>query len=247
MAKTQRLDKVLAHMGYGTRKELKKLVRDGVVTVNGEVVTDSSIHIDPEEDVIQIWEEEIAYRRFIYLMLNKPAGVISATYDAKEQTVIDLLDEEYLPFQPFPVGRLDKDTVGLLLLTNDGKLAHELTSPRKHVPKTYYARVEGEVDEQDIEAFRIGVQIDEEYVTKPAELKIIKAGAISEIELTITEGKFHQVKRMFEAVGKRVRYLKRLSMGSLILDPELAEGDLRELTEDEIQLLKERSSNNATP
>lgn len=240
MAKTQRLDKVLAHMGYGTRKELKKLVREGVVTVNGEVVTDSGIHINPEEDVIQVWEEEVAYRQFVYLMLNKPAGVISATYDSREETVIDLLDEQYLPFKPFPVGRLDKDTVGLLILTNDGKLAHELTSPRKHVQKTYYARVEGAVDESDIEAFQRGVKIEEDYTTKPAVLKILQIGSISEIELTITEGKFHQVKRMFEAVGKKVRYLKRISMGALTLDPELAEGEIRELTEHEIQLLKER-------
>ncbi len=227
-------------MGYGTRKELKKLVREGVVTINGEVVTDSGVHIDPEEDVIQVWEEEVAYRRFVYLMLNKPAGVISATYDTHEPTVIDLLDDEYLPFKPFPVGRLDKDTVGLLILTNDGKLAHELTSPRKNVPKTYYALVEGVVDESDIEVFRNGVQIEEEYITRPAVLKILKSGDVSEIELTITEGKFHQVKRMFEAVDKKVRYLKRLSMGSLTLDPELPEGEARELTEDEIQLLKER-------
>lgn len=173
-------------------------------------------------------------------MLNKPAGVISATYDSREETVIDLLDEQYLPFKPFPVGRLDKDTVGLLILTNDGKLAHELTSPRKHVQKTYYARVEGAVDESDIEAFQRGVKIEEDYTTKPAVLKILQIGSISEIELTITEGKFHQVKRMFEAVGKKVRYLKRISMGALTLDPELAEGEIRELTEHEIQLLKER-------
>lgn len=240
VAKTQRLDKILAHMGYGTRKELKKLVREGVVTINGEVVTDSSVHIDPEEDVIQVWEEQVAYRKFIYLMLNKPAGVISATYDSREETVIDLLDEEYLPFKPFPVGRLDKDTVGLLLLTNDGKLAHELTSPRKHVPKTYYAQVEGVVDESDIQAFRLGVKIEEEYTTKPAVLNILQSGNISEIELTITEGKFHQVKRMFEAVGKKVRYLKRISMGALVLDAELPEGEVRELTEEEIQSLKEK-------
>lgn len=240
MSKTQRLDKVLAHMGYGTRKELKKLVREGVVTVNGDVVTDSSMHIDPEEDIIQVWEERVEYRKYIYLMLNKPAGVLSTTYDANDPTVIELLDEAYLPFEPFPVGRLDKDTVGLLLLTNDGKLAHELTSPRRQVPKTYYAQVEGRVNEEDVEAFRIGVKIQSDYVTKPAHLTVLKQGAISEIELTITEGKFHQVKRMFEAVGKKVRYLKRLSIGALVLDGALAEGEYRELTEDEVQSLKER-------
>lgn len=242
MAKTQRLDKVLAHLGYGTRKELKKLVREGVVMVNGEVVTDSSTHVDPEEDVIQVWEEEVHYRQYVYLMLNKPAGVISATYDTVNPTVIDLIGEEYYPFQVFPVGRLDKDTVGLLLLTNDGKLAHDLTSPRKHVPKTYYAKILGKVTEEDVEAFRKGVKIADEYTTLPAELTILHSAERSEIELTIMEGKFHQVKRMFEAVGKKVIYLKRLSMGSLTLDPRLAEGEYRELTEEELQKLRESGS-----
>lgn len=239
--KKERLDKILAHMGYGTRKELKKLIRDGVVMVNGEVVDDAGMHVDPEEDIIQVWEEQVEYRKYIYLMLNKPAGVITATYDARERTVLDLLDDAYIPFQPFPVGRLDKDTVGLLLLTNDGKLAHELMSPRKHVPKTYYALIDGNVDEKDVEAFAKGVTLDDGYVTKPAILEILSAGPISEIELTITEGKYHQVKRMFQAVGKRVRYLKRIAIGSLELDPYLPEGEMRELTDEELAMLRERS------
>lgn len=241
MANKERLDKILAHMGYGTRKELKKLIRDGVVMVNGEVADDPGMHVNPDEDIIQVWEEQIEYRKYIYLMLNKPAGVITATYDTKEGTVLDLLDEQYIPFQPFPVGRLDKDTVGLLLLTNDGKLAHELMSPRKHVPKTYYALIEGVVDEKDVEAFVKGVTLDDGYVTKPAILEILAAGPLSEIEVTITEGKFHQVKRMFQAVGKRVRYLKRIAIGSLELDPYLPEGEMRELTDEELALLRERS------
>lgn len=246
MAKTQRLDKVLAHMGFGTRKELKKLVRSGVVTINGDVVTDSAQHIDPEEDVLQVWDAPVQYRKFVYVMMNKPAGVISATYDNKETTVLDLLDEEYAHYSLFPVGRLDKDTVGLLLLTNDGKLAHELTSPRKNVPKTYYARVAGVVHERDVEAFAHGVTLDDGYTTKPAKLKIIHSSTISEIELTITEGKYHQVKRMFDAVGKKVILLKRISFAALALDSSLAEGSVRELLPEEIVLLKERGQFDAS-
>ena len=171
-------------------------------------------------------------------MMHKPQGVISATEDNRDQTVVDLLDEEYLPFSVFPVGRLDKDTEGLLLLTNDGKLAHNLLSPKKNVPKTYYAKVLGTVTKSDIESFKEGVFIEEDYKTLPAELNILKSDEISEIELTIYEGKFHQVKRMFEAVDKTVVYLKRLSMGTLNLDPSLPLGEYRELTEEELESLQ---------
>ena len=153
--------------------------------------------------------------------------------------MIDLLQPEDAVFAPFPVGRLDKDTEGLLLITNDGQLAHRLLSPKKHVPKTYFAVIDQEVTEEDITAFRLGVTLDDGYVTKPGELNILKSGIHSDIELTITEGKFHQVKRMFEAVGKRVIYLQRISMGPLQLDEDLELGEYRELTEDEINQLKE--------
>lgn len=188
-----------------------------------------------------VYGEKIEYKEYIYLMMNKPAGVISATEDVREKTVIDLLEMEDAVYEPFPVGRLDKDTVGLLLLTNDGGLAHQLLSPKKHVPKTYYALVDGTVTEEDKKAFSAGIMLDDGYVTKPAQLNILRCGEIrSEIELTITEGKFHQVKRMFEAVGKTVVYLKRLSMGPIKLDEDLAEGEYRELTDEEIDLLKNR-------
>lgn len=235
-----RLDKLLANMGYGSRKEVKILLKQKEVLVDGVVAKDSSMHVDPDKQEVMVFGERVEYTEFIYLMMNKPPGVISATEDKHDQTVIDLLDPLAQHFEPFPVGRLDKDTEGLLLLTNDGQLAHNLLSPKKHVPKTYYADIEGEVTEDDIEAMRAGVTLDDGYVTKPGELVILEAGPMSKIELTIQEGKFHQVKRMFEAVGKKVVYLKRLSMGPLVLDEELELGDYRELTEEELVSLLNR-------
>ncbi|MGD6855626.1 pseudouridine synthase [Bacillus infantis] len=234
-----RIDKVLANLGYGSRKEVKKLLKDGSVTVNDEKIKDAKQHVDPEKDLIRINGETVEYREFIYLMMNKPPGVISATEDNRDETVIDLLEAEDLIFEPFPVGRLDKDTEGLLLITNDGQLAHRLLSPKKHVPKTYFAVIDQEVTDEDVMAFRKGVILDDGYATKPGELNILKSGERSDIELTITEGKFHQVKRMFEAVGKKVVYLQRLSMGPLQLDETLELGEYRELTEEELQSLME--------
>ncbi|HEY9576479.1 MAG TPA: pseudouridine synthase, partial [Pseudobacillus sp.] len=202
-----RIDKLLANIGHGSRKEVKQLLKAGAVTVNGEVIKDAKQHVDPKKDRVMLYEEEVYYREFVYLMMNKPPGVISATEDTREETVVDLLEVEHAVFNPFPVGRLDKDTEGLLLLTNDGVLAHQLLSPKKHVPKTYFAVIDGEVTEEDSKAFQKGVTLDDGYVTKPGKLTILKSGLRSDIELTITEGKFHQVKRMFEAVGKRVVYL----------------------------------------
>ena len=232
-----RLDKLLANMGYGTRKEVKQLLKQKSVTVDGEVVKDSAMHVNPDIQDVSVFGERVIYTEFIYLMMNKPPGVISATEDHVDKTVIDLLDPLAQHFKPFPVGRLDKDTEGLLLITNDGQLAHNLLSPKKHVPKTYYAKIDGEVTESDIEAFKQGVELDDGYVTKPGELVILSSGIRSEIELTIQEGKFHQVKRMFESVGKKVTYLKRFSMGSLKLDESLKLGDYRELTEEELNSL----------
>ncbi|MFC3345403.1 pseudouridine synthase [Paenibacillus abyssi] len=245
MKKRMRLDKMLSHMGYGTRSEIKKAVKQGKVTLNGKTVKDSGLSIDPEQEDVT-WEgERVVYRDVVYLMLNKPQGVISATEDTRDRTVIDLLEPEDQVLQPFPVGRLDKDTEGLLLLTNDGQLAHELLSPRKHVDKTYEARVRGEVNETDRLLFAAGVTLDDGYVTMPAALQVLKvekAAAMEEpeswIQLTIKEGKFHQVKRMFEAVGKKVTYLRRISMGPLKLDPSLPLGSYRELTDEEVELLR---------
>ncbi|HJF31553.1 MAG TPA: rRNA pseudouridine synthase [Sporosarcina psychrophila] len=236
-----RLDKLLSNMGYGTRKEVKQLMKKGAVRVNTEPVKDAALHVDTEKDEVTVLGERVVYKEFMYLMMNKPQGVLSATEDKRDRTVIDLLDAEKEIYELFPVGRLDKDTEGFLLLTNDGKLAHNLLSPKKGVPKTYYAHIEGIVTEEDTERFLEGVILDDGYETKPGELHILKSADISEIELTITEGKFHQVKRMFEAVGKQVIYLKRLSMGSLTLDERLALGTYRELTEEELQQLMQIS------
>ncbi len=238
MAKTQRIDKILGNSGYGSRKDIKKYCRDGLIKIDGKIIKDSSLHVDPENSQISVGDEIVNYREFVYIMMNKPQGIISATEDLKYKTVVDLLDKEYEPFAVFPVGRLDKDTEGLLLLTNDGQLAHKLLSPKKEVSKTYYAKVEGRVTADDIDKFKKGVFIDEDYRTLPAELKILKPGRISDIELTIYEGKFHQVKRMFETVDKKVIYLKRISMGTLELDNSLELGDYRELTEVELEQLK---------
>lgn len=235
-----RLDKLLANSGYGSRKEVKALLKQGAVSVDGDPVKDPAFHVDPEIREVTVFGDPVDFREFIYLMMNKPPGVISATEDTRDRTVVDLLPYEYRRFKPFPVGRLDKDTEGLLLITNDGKLSHELLSPKKHVGKKYYAVIEGEVTDADGEAFKAGVTLDDGYVTKPAELSILRSGPESEIELIITEGKFHQVKRMFEARDKRVTYLKRLTMGPLGLDPDLATGEWRELSDEELLDLKNR-------
>lgn len=235
-----RLDKLLANMGYGSRKEVKQLLKQKAVSVDGTYVKDAAMHVDPEQQNVVVFGERVVYTEFVYYMMNKPPGVISATEDLRDETVIDLLDPLHQHFQPFPVGRLDKDTEGLLLLTNDGVLAHNLLSPKKHVPKVYYAKIEGIVTQDDGEQFARGVELDDGYVTKPGKLVILKSAPQSEIELTIQEGKFHQVKRMFEAVGKRVIYLKRLSMGSLQLDESLALGEYRELTPEELAGLQNR-------
>ena len=235
----ERIDKILSNLGYGTRKDLKKIVKNGMVQVNGIIIKDSAMKVDPEKDKIVINGEEILYREFIYLMMNKPAGVISATFDNKDETVIDLLEVEHQVFEPFPVGRLDKDTVGLLLLTNDGDLNHRLISPKWKVDKVYFAKIDQKVTEEDIEKFKHGITLDDGYRCKEAILEIQKASEEgSEIVLTIQEGKFHQVKRMFEAVGKKVTYLKRIEFGTLPLDEDLEEGEYRELTEEEIAILK---------
>lgn len=232
-----RMDKFLANMGFGTRKEVKQLIKSKAVTLNEETVKDSGKQFDPEADIVRVYGDVVVYKPFLYLMLNKPSGVISATEDYKENTVIDLLDADVRHYDLHPVGRLDKDTVGLLLLTNDGDLTHQLLSPKKKVPKKYYALIEGQVTDADVAAFAKGVTLDDGYETKPGKLTILESAPESVIELVITEGKFHQVKRMFEAVGKKVVYLKRLEMGSLRLDESLQEGDYRELTQEELEHL----------
>lgn len=231
-----RLDKFLADMGVGTRTEVKKLIRQGKVTVDGITCKMPDEKIDATCHQICCAGRPVSYKAFEYYMLNKPAGVVSATTDVRDQTVLDLIVSKRRK-DLFPVGRLDKDTEGLLLITNDGELAHRLLAPKKHVDKVYYAKVEGKVTQEDVELFSKGLPIGSGEVAKPSKLEVLVSGEISEIRLTIQEGKFHQVKRMFEAVGKKVSYLKRLSMGTLELDETLRPGEYRMLTEKELEEL----------
>lgn len=235
-----RLDKYLADRKEGARSKVKEQIKRGHIRVNGIVVTKSEYKLDPEQDLVTVDGRQIEYVEFEYIMLHKPAGVVTATSDKRDKTVMDLLTDTKCK-DLFPVGRLDKDTEGLLLITNDGPLSHQLLSPKKHVDKTYYAKIKGQVTKDDQEAFGEGVRIGREEITRPARLKILTSGEESEIELTLQEGKFHQVKRMFETVGKQVLYLKRLSMGSLKLDEGLEKGSFRYLTKEEIQKLKGES------
>lgn len=232
-----RLDKLLAHCGFGSRKDVKQLVRDASVFVNDKRVRKANIHVNPDNDTIVVNGEQVFYEKYIYLMLNKPDGYLSATEDHYDLTVIDLVPEQFSHFDLFPVGRLDKDTEGLLLLTNDGKLNHYLTSPKHNVAKVYFARIDGKVTEEDVKKFAEGVVLDDGYKTKSGLLTIISSGEQSEIELTITEGKFHQVKRMFLAVEKQVVYLKRIKMGNIKLDNQLKLGEIRRLNKQEMNYI----------
>ncbi|MCB7303306.1 pseudouridine synthase [Bariatricus massiliensis] len=231
-----RLDKYLADMGVGTRSEVKNFIRRGMVTVDGAAASRPEQKIQPERQTVMVNGSQVCYVEFEYYMLNKPAGVVSAVTDTREKTVLDLLTGKKRK-DLFPVGRLDKDTEGLLLITNDGELSHRLLSPSKHVDKTYFARIQGRATADDIRAFSEGIDIGDEKPALPAVLKILKTGDTSEVEITIQEGRFHQVKRMFEAVGKKVIYLKRLSMGSVVLDETLPPGGYRELTKEELERL----------
>ncbi len=224
-----RLDKFLADTGFGTRKEVKSLLRKGDVTVNGETVTDPSHRVREGEDAVAVGKRMASYEKFRYYMLNKPAGVVSATEDAREKTVLELLPEKERRGL-FPVGRLDKDTTGLLILTDDGELAHRLLSPKKHVDKTYHAWLDGELSEREVALFAEGLCVDGEFTALPAKLSILEKKLA---EVTIHEGKYHQVKRMFEAVGRKVLRLKRISMGPIRLDEALAEGGYRRLSGEE--------------
>ncbi len=231
-----RLDKMLAHMNYGTRKEVKELIRKGYVMVNGSTITNDDYRVDEINDEIIIANEKVEYKDKIYLMLNKPDGYVSATFDNYDPTVIDLISE-YNYMNIFPVGRLDKDTHGLLLITNDGDLAHNLLSPKKHVDKKYYLKYEGNITQNGIKAFEEGIILDDGYKTMPA--KLIDLGN-NEAYVIIKEGKFHQVKIMMEKINCKVTYLKRVEFGPLILDESLKEGEYRLLKEEELNSLKKR-------
>jgi 16S rRNA pseudouridine516 synthase len=230
-----RLDKILAHLGYGSRKEVKKFIRAGQVIVNGEIVRDDDMHVDLEEDEIFVGEKQVAYDEKRYWMLNKPQDVVSATIDPRYPTVVELLPEE-ARHGMFPVGRLDIDTEGLLILTNDGSLAHSLLSPKHHVEKEYEAELAQDWDDKFTSVLNKGIEIEDPiYMCKPAFINVIAA---RRIRLIITEGKFHQVKRMMLACQNEVLHLKRIRMGMLELDPALKAGECRPLTSDELELLQ---------
>ena len=234
-----RLDKFLADMSLGTRSEVKKEIKKGSVQVNGMTVKNPEYKIDTGKDLVSVKGRQVSYAQMEYYMLNKPAGVVSATEDKRDKTVVDLITEKKRK-DLFPVGRLDKDTEGLLLITNDGALAHELLSPRKHVDKTYFVKIKDPVSSEDVKRLENGVDIGEEKQTLPAKISRISQEGTS-LCLTIREGRFHQIKRMFQAVDNEVLYLKRLSMGPLDLDENLAPGEYRTLTEEEMKRLKEHA------
>ena len=234
-----RTDKFLAHMGAGTRNEIKALLKSGRVKYAGKVIKDGGLKI-PENSVLELDGKTIGYSAFTYIMLNKPSGVISATEDKKDKTVIDLLTEPYSGMDLFPAGRLDKDTLGLIILTNDGEFAHNSLAPKKHVKKTYYVEAEGSFPEEIKAHFKNGILLEDNTKCKSADLHIIEnEGNVIKCELTITEGKFHQIKRMFAAEGGRVTYLKRISFGKIELDPQLKEGSFRPLNDIEMKFVEE--------
>lgn len=234
-----RLDKFLSNAGIGSRKEVREYIKYRRIWVDGVVCLKADTKIDKEKNVVTFDKRVVSYDEYIYVILNKPKGVISATEDEKEKTVIDLLDEEYKKYKLFPVGRLDKDTVGLLILSNDGKFAHNTLSPKKHIEKSYYAHINGKIDEEHIEKFKQGIVLKDGYKCLPAKLSIeYSADNFSKVNITIKEGKYHQIKRMFETFGKKVIYLKRTSFDEIVLDESLEEGQYRLANDEEMKIIK---------
>ena len=231
-----RIDKLLAHSGYGTRKDVKQLLKEKIVFVNDVVVTSAKLHVDTTHDVVRVEDDILTYTEQVYIMLHKPTDVLSATEDFYDTTVLDLVDEMYAKQGVFPVGRLDKDTTGLLLLTNDGKLAHQLLSPSAAVDKEYIVTLARPIEPEQITKLTAGVTLDDGYTTLPA--KVITTADKMCIHLLIQEGKYHQVKRMLAAVGNHVEALHRVRMGTLLLDADLQAGEHRFLTEAELAALQ---------
>ena len=234
-----RLDKFLVACAVGSRTEVKNLLKAGRVTVNGKKEKSAKLQINEERDEIRFDGQVLEYEEFVYYMMNKPQGVISATEDTKHRTVLDLLDDYARAKEVFPVGRLDIDTHGLLLLTNDGQLAHALLSPKRHVDKTYLAQVEGIMSQEDEDTFAKGISL-KDFTCQPAKLELVSVDSVknqSLVRVTIAEGKFHQVKRMVAYCGKEVVDLQRLTMGTLVLDENLERGEWRRLTREELENL----------
>lgn len=236
-----RLDKYLANMGVGTRTQVKEFIKKGRVSIDDNIIKSPETKFNENSQIVALDGVRINFVKYEYYMLNKPSGVVSATVDNINKTVISLINSKRKDL--FPIGRLDKDTQGLIIITNDGEIAHKMLSPKHHVSKVYYAEIEGIVDENDVKLFAQGLKVDDEFNAMPAKLEIIKSGDISQIKLEIFEGKFHQVKRMFEAVGKKVIFLKRISMGEIKLDNSLKAGEFRQLNKDELNYLERLRSN----
>ncbi|MBR1444400.1 MAG: rRNA pseudouridine synthase [Firmicutes bacterium] len=238
-----RLDKYLASSGLGSRTDVKNAISKGLVAIDGKPVKKADIKFDPEKTIVTYSSNPVIYEKYVYFMLNKPNGVVSATEDKTDKTVIDLISEEDRRKGIFPVGRLDKDTEGLLIITNDGGFSHNTLSPKKHVEKEYYAKIKGIADNKDINALAEGIIIDKDTKCLPSKLEIIStdnAEVTSEIKITINEGKFHQIKRMFHTLDKEVIYLKRIRFGEIVLDEDLSPGEYRKLTEKELHYIKEK-------
>ena len=232
-----RIDKFLSNMGIASRTESSKAARQGLILVNSMAVKKADVHIDPEKDVITFCGRKIEYRKYTYILMNKPDGVVSATEDGKDKTVIDLLPEELQKLNLFPCGRLDKHTLGLVMLTDDGDLAHRLLSPKHHVKKKYYFESKFPLTEEEISYLQKGATLDDGYITKPSEIELFEDKKSGHI--TLVEGKYHQIKRMLESVNNKITYLERISFGPLSLDENLERGEWRFLTEDEIKKLEE--------
>lgn len=233
-----RLDKFICDNTGFSRSQIKKLIQKGGVLVNSVPVRASDLKIDPEKDEVFVGKEKITYRKFVYLMLNKPEGYVSATEDRKEKTVLDLVGEEFSHRDLFPAGRLDKDTVGFVLLTDDGDFAHKILSPKSHVPKTYIAKTDKPCDDEVIRVFEEGAKLSDGTVCLKAELEFLNEEKTL-CKVIICEGMYHQIKRMFASCGRTVVSLERVKMGSLPLDPKLARGEYRELTKEELELIKQ--------
>ena len=232
-----RIDKFLSNMGVASRTESSKAARSGLISVNGMAVKKADIHIDPENDVVVYCGRQIEYRKYTYILMNKPDGVVSATEDGRDKTVIDLLPEELQKLNLFPCGRLDKHTLGLMMLTDDGDLAHRLLSPKHHVKKKYYFESKFPLRDEEISYLEKGATLEDGYVTKPSQIELFEDKKSGHI--TLVEGKYHQIKRMLESVNNKITYLERITFGPLALDKNLERGQWRFLTENEIKKLEE--------
>ncbi|HBH11756.1 MAG: Pseudouridine synthase [Clostridiales bacterium 38_11] len=232
-----RLDKLLSNMGYGSRSEIKKMINRGSVSIDRKVIRNPSFKVNPIESIVNFEGKQVFYRKFTYLMLNKPAGIVSST-DSKDTNVIDILDEKYKHINLSPAGRLDKDTEGLIILTNDGLMAHNILSPKKKNEKKYYVEIDGSISPDQMEMLENGMILKDGEKCLPSRIEILESDEIlCKLNLYIIEGKYHQVKRMFAALGRKVNYLKRISIGKIVLDDNLATGEYRELSEIELKNL----------